>query len=234
MEIYGKPGILETDGERLQCHICGKWRKGLGNHAFKTHGLTADDYREKFGLRYTTALLAPASSAKLSASISRVMDLDRLAANRANADHSADAGRKRRLESKLDPAYQAAQSNALERMLDAFERAKIDGKIPPPKIAQLNTPEAHRKAQCTRKGLMPQISAKISAALKLYHSTHTVKMPPRSAETRQRMSESAKRRGISAETFAKIHAKNKERCSRMTVEERRAMFKGSRSSKAEQ
>ena len=42
------------------------------------------------------------------------------------------------------------------------------------------------------------------------------------------------RRGISAETFAKIHAKNKERCSRMTVEERRAMFKGSRSSKAEQ
>ena len=97
--MIGVLGVLETDGDRLQCHICGKWRKGLGNHAFKTHNLTADEYRERFGLRYTTALLAPASSAKLSASISRVMDLERLESNRANADQRLDVPPEREISS---------------------------------------------------------------------------------------------------------------------------------------
>ena len=223
--MFGQPGILETDGERLQCHICGRWYKGLGNHAFKTHDLTADDYRDKFGLRWTTALLAPESSARLSASIVRIMDLDRLAKIRAGAKHSKGEGRSRRLESKLDPRYQTAQSNAFQSLRDGFERAKAEGSLPPPKTTQLVTPEARRKALITRKGKMDQIGAKISSSLKSYFSTHTVTMPPKSEETRKRMSESAKRRGITPETMAKMCATKKARCAALTLEERRAMFK---------
>ena len=221
--MFGVPGVLETDGERVQCHVCGQWYKGLGSHSWRTHAFTADDYREKYGLRYTTSLLAPESSAKLSASVSRVMDLDRLAAIRATAAHSV-GGKKRRLESKLDPKYQAAQANAIRAMHDGFESAKVNGTLPHPQTTQLITPEARRKSIITRNGTMDQINSKISSSLKKYYATHTVIMPPNSDETRRRMSEAAKRRGISREAREKMRIANIQRCSQMTLEERRAMF----------
>ena len=48
--MYGKLGVLETDGERVQCHICGRWYRHLGSHAWHSHGMTADEYREEYGL----------------------------------------------------------------------------------------------------------------------------------------------------------------------------------------
>lgn len=54
---FGFIGVLAEDsvnGE-LQCHECGNWYEQLPTHLVK-HGMTADSYRQKFGLFTQTAL----------------------------------------------------------------------------------------------------------------------------------------------------------------------------------
>jgi hypothetical protein len=53
--IVGEPGVLRTDGDRAECHICGGWYKLLGGHVFQAHGLYAHTYRRLFGLRSAPA-----------------------------------------------------------------------------------------------------------------------------------------------------------------------------------
>lgn len=54
--VVSRPGLLADDGERVQCHVCGLWFKGLAVHV-KTHldedgtPFTPDTYRVSFGLR---------------------------------------------------------------------------------------------------------------------------------------------------------------------------------------
>ena len=84
--------------------------------------------------------------------------------------------------------------------------------------------EARAKALISRMEKMDQIKAKISSSMKSYFSTHTVTMPPKTEETRKRMSEAAKKRGMSRATIEKARAANIARCAQMTPEQRRAMF----------
>jgi len=62
--IYGEVGVLETDGTRAECHICGRWYRLLGGHVFQAHGLWADTYRRLFGLRQRTGLAGEALRAQ--------------------------------------------------------------------------------------------------------------------------------------------------------------------------
>lgn len=48
---FGQFGVLEEDDEGLQCHECGRRFTHLGLHAFKAHGMSADEYRQAHGLR---------------------------------------------------------------------------------------------------------------------------------------------------------------------------------------
>ena len=59
-EIHGDLGVLLNDGERAQCHVCGKWFLHLGSHTFQAHELTADEYQRMFGLMQKTKLGGPA------------------------------------------------------------------------------------------------------------------------------------------------------------------------------
>jgi len=56
---YGELGVLADDGDKAQCHICGKWFRHLGNHTSRTHGITPEDYKEAFGLNRQTGLIGP-------------------------------------------------------------------------------------------------------------------------------------------------------------------------------
>ena len=58
--MHGQLGVLRDDGERVQCHACGEWFLHLGSHTFHGHGLTADAYRQRFGLMQKTKLGGPA------------------------------------------------------------------------------------------------------------------------------------------------------------------------------
>ena len=110
--IYGELGVLESDGQRVACHACGRWYTNLGNHVRHTHGLLPAEYRAIFGLRATTGLAGPVykqRSAQLAVRnfqpywgelSSRAMPSEQRAAYAR--------GRRLRLESKLDPENQRA------------------------------------------------------------------------------------------------------------------------------
>lgn len=64
---FGYQGVLlQTDNRELvQCHVCGKWFAKLTTHIKNRHDLTKNDYRKKFGLLNTTALVSDATSYRL-------------------------------------------------------------------------------------------------------------------------------------------------------------------------
>lgn len=63
--VASQYGRIEHIGERLVCHLCGRDWLNVGIHAWKTHGLTADEYRAEFGLNRTTPLTARSVSMRL-------------------------------------------------------------------------------------------------------------------------------------------------------------------------
>lgn len=69
-EGTGYLGVLLFDGEtdKVQCHFCGTWHTELGNHLHREHNMTAKAYKEKTGLRQSTALIGEILRAKLIAS----------------------------------------------------------------------------------------------------------------------------------------------------------------------
>jgi ROS/MUCR transcriptional regulator protein len=74
---YGFQGVLTQDDERrfVQCHICGKWAKVITHkHVFNRHGLTMDEYKEKFGLFRSKGLVSDETSANLTANVLKAKD----------------------------------------------------------------------------------------------------------------------------------------------------------------
>lgn len=41
--------LLDTDKDRVQCHICGRWYKALGKH-ITVHGILSNEYKDTVGL----------------------------------------------------------------------------------------------------------------------------------------------------------------------------------------
>lgn len=50
--------LVSIDGKFIQCHVCGKLFASVSAHARQAHKITADDYREKYMLSKTTALIS--------------------------------------------------------------------------------------------------------------------------------------------------------------------------------
>lgn len=61
---FGFMGVLNYDDEadKVQCHECGNYFAALGGH-IKSHGLTADAYRIKYGLNFNIQLCGRGISA---------------------------------------------------------------------------------------------------------------------------------------------------------------------------
>lgn len=66
--MYGELGILAYDATRdkVQCHICGRWLRALGNHIRQKHGWTLDDYRDEFQLNQGQSLICAGTREKIS------------------------------------------------------------------------------------------------------------------------------------------------------------------------
>lgn len=66
-EGFGFRGVLLFDGmtDRIQCHLCGDWMEYLPNHLKREHSMTAAQYKDRVGLRQSTALLGEMQRAKL-------------------------------------------------------------------------------------------------------------------------------------------------------------------------
>lgn len=55
----------DTVTGKVQCHKCGQFRDFLSGHINKTHKMNIRDYREEFGLSYSTALVSEVQRFKL-------------------------------------------------------------------------------------------------------------------------------------------------------------------------
>jgi hypothetical protein len=58
--------VIESGTGRVCCHLCGRWYVSLGGHV-RTHGHTADSYRETMGLCWSRPLVAEALSRSIAA-----------------------------------------------------------------------------------------------------------------------------------------------------------------------
>jgi len=65
---YGFMGVilLDTQKNKIQCHICGGWFALFGSHLKNAHRINSRQYKEKFGLNMGTPLCVPSLSKKLS------------------------------------------------------------------------------------------------------------------------------------------------------------------------
>jgi len=53
-------------GDKVQCLLCGKLFKALPQHLERTHNVTADDYREQYGLPWQRGLCGAGTTEKMS------------------------------------------------------------------------------------------------------------------------------------------------------------------------
>ena len=68
-QSVGQLGVLAYDvvEDKIQCHLCGKWFRGLNTHVRVSHGWTLEDYREEFGLNKGQSLICEGTRQKLGA-----------------------------------------------------------------------------------------------------------------------------------------------------------------------
>jgi len=68
---HGYLGVMRqnSDGSRVQCHDCGGLYGSLQTHIRRTHGISAREYRDKYGLLMKTPLHSAQRTEKLRAAI---------------------------------------------------------------------------------------------------------------------------------------------------------------------
>lgn len=134
--IYGELGVLATDEERAQCHICGHWYIFLGRHVVFAHRISCDDYRTIFGLRKAHGLVGPGMREVCRQQAQRNLNghwkrageiIQALPPEQRPAE-----GRKWPLEALIDPKNQAAQHEAARRGGQKTHERFVAGEWVPP------------------------------------------------------------------------------------------------------
>lgn len=75
-EGYGYYGTLATTADKtlVQCHMCGNLYGSVAQHIRSAHKLSADEYKEKFGLSKTTALVSDEVRVRLQERVIKFFD----------------------------------------------------------------------------------------------------------------------------------------------------------------
>jgi hypothetical protein len=65
---FGTKKEIDTylTGNKIECLLCGKWFRALPTHLERTHNITADDYKERYGLPWKRGLCGVGLSKKRS------------------------------------------------------------------------------------------------------------------------------------------------------------------------
>jgi hypothetical protein len=142
--IYGRLGVLHSDGDRVECHCCGAWYGNLGSHVAARHGMSADEYRSIFGLRQGTALIGPQTRRRKqqhNGHLARVRPpspFKGLTWAQRSAYHK---GRKQRLETLLDPANRRQWLRLSRIGRASYMRHYRAGTLKPRTAAPTNLPQ---------------------------------------------------------------------------------------------
>ncbi|GAA3254139.1 hypothetical protein ACFO1B_51190 [Dactylosporangium siamense] len=68
MRIHAPIGQMLTDGERVRCHLCGRWFLSVASH-LRVHGWSKADYIAEFGLELGNPLSGPATRERRAAAL---------------------------------------------------------------------------------------------------------------------------------------------------------------------
>lgn len=100
---------FSEDGERVQCHACGRWLRALNTH-LGTHDLDADSYRERYGLARTLSLWPPALKAK-QRDIAYARELGAIGKAQRPPPAGRPVGQEARLSARIDASEQRKGRN---------------------------------------------------------------------------------------------------------------------------
>lgn|GEM_PF-6366494 len=147
--LFGQLGVLHLEDGKIECHCCGRWYRFLATHVWRTHEISADEYRALFGLTARHGLVSPDMSERLRRTALRTLrPYYERAADLARSipfeQRSAHAHRRRlRLETRLDPKWQdarrrvaqgqAERTRAWYRALDPASRSAFLARIRRPR-----------------------------------------------------------------------------------------------------
>jgi hypothetical protein len=147
---YGELGSLTRAGDRLQCHLCGRFYVSLAAHVVQGHGMRADEYRETFGLNATTALVGPSLQAVRRATGLRVLtpyqDHRRFVDLSPEERSAQERGREVRLETR--------RALAASKQRQVAVACAICGKAFTIKASRARRPERHTCSQGCRRELL--------------------------------------------------------------------------------
>ncbi len=131
--LYGQIGSVEESGDKVQCHICGKWFRNLGLHINRGHKMECDDYREAFGLARSYALCSSAFSAQQNkihgARIAALGSKGRAKLKALTSEElAAQAKIKRRKSTHIKNSENRKKENSVQRLMAVEVRAKANEK----------------------------------------------------------------------------------------------------------
>lgn len=91
---YGYYGAISItmDGEKIQCHKCGKLFKNLSMHIFGHHKQKVSEYREEYQLARSTALVSEAERFRMKESFSKML-LEKYPTREAFLAHMKEIGK---------------------------------------------------------------------------------------------------------------------------------------------
>jgi hypothetical protein len=117
--------VIESGTGRVCCHLCGRWYVSLGGH-LRTHGHTADSYRETMGLCQSRPLIAEALSRSIAArQAGAYRRSPELRARLAIGQELSKAGRLATLAHTTRAASPSAESTRIRRAaLDAGRKTR--------------------------------------------------------------------------------------------------------------
>lgn len=110
-EGVGYYGVLMYDRltDKVQCHVCGMWLKALNTFHLREHGLSIQEYRDRFGFIKSIPLCSKGTSQKHKEQIQNQPHIYQALRK------AVPAALKKATEARQQPAYRAALSKAFTK-----------------------------------------------------------------------------------------------------------------------
>lgn len=174
---------MKLNHDRIKCRLCGKWFISLGTHVWRTHGWTADDYREEFGLNRNHGLISNSLREMMSDYATKHHFGERLRPWRLSGCppwlNGRPPARAEEVERRVGVLFQPSVRERCYQNLITSPKAK--------EAMRRNIRKAQKLSPANKPGRSPEITEKVRVALKGQHRT---------AEQIEHMKEGFQQRGV--------------------------------------
>ena len=191
-QLFGELGKLAfSDDGKPQCHLCGRYYRGVSNHVHKAHGVLADEYREIVGLNRITAMISEDVKAR-----KREIGLNLY---HVRKDGIADPKLREAVQKRLTREARSVNTRNNPRRLEFALNPPVMPEWAKLELAARNrTDEARQKTSIGLRGrkLSAESRSKISARLTEFYGSHPGTRTGTTASAETRAKQSATRKAL--------------------------------------